>query len=142
MNELKLVNDLIRDESEVLHAYEDSEGFLTIGVGILIDKRKGGGITREESRYLLQNRIDRVTQSLDKFLPWWSQLDDVRQRALCNMCFQLGIAGLLGFKKMLRALEDRDWGKVDREARDSLWYKQTPERATRVINMLRTGMDP
>lgn len=33
---------LIRDEGNVPYAYSDSLGYLTIGVGFLIDKRKGG----------------------------------------------------------------------------------------------------
>ena len=39
----KTVEQLRRNEGEVLHAYQDHLGFWTIGVGRLIDKRKGGG---------------------------------------------------------------------------------------------------
>ena len=57
------------DEGEVLTAYPDHLGYLTIGVGRLIDKRKGGGITPEESAYLLANDIMRKSMDLDSRLP-------------------------------------------------------------------------
>ncbi len=44
-----ITQQLRRDEGEVLHAYQDSLGYWTIGIGVLIDKRKGGGITKAES---------------------------------------------------------------------------------------------
>jgi hypothetical protein len=60
----ELTAQLRRDEGEVLHAYSDHLGFTTIGVGRLIDKRRGGGITKEESKYLLENDIDRKLRDL------------------------------------------------------------------------------
>jgi lysozyme len=45
-----IAEQLRRDEGEVLHAYQDKYGYWTIGVGRLIDARKGGGISVEESR--------------------------------------------------------------------------------------------
>ncbi len=85
-----LTEELRRDEGEVLHAYTDSEGYVTIGVGRLIDKRRGGGISAEESAYLLGNDISRTETDLDARMPWWRDLDPVRQRVILNMAFNLG----------------------------------------------------
>ena len=52
-----LERQLRRDEGVVEHAYIDSEGWTTIGVGRLIDKRKGGRLRDDEIEYLLQNDI-------------------------------------------------------------------------------------
>ena len=84
-----IFQQLRRDENEVLHAYTDSEGYLTIGVGRLIDKRKGGGLRPEESAYLLNNDVVDRTKALTAALPWFSQLDEIRQGVLINMAFQL-----------------------------------------------------
>lgn len=139
MNRTALIRELIGEEDEVLHAYADSRGYLTIGVGRLIDARKGGGISQEESRYLLNNDIDSKLHDLLTRAPVFTALDDVRQRALCNMCFQLGIDGLLKFKKMWAALVAGDWQAAHDEALDSAWARQTPARAERVAQMLLTG---
>jgi len=134
-----LIAELRRDEGEVLAAYQDHLGYWTIGVGRLIDKRRGGGISAEESAMLLRGDIERVRENLDLALPWWRGLDPVRQRAVQNMCFQLGIGGLTGFKNSLRYLERRDYTAAAANLRLSLWARQTPERAGRVIRMIESG---
>jgi lysozyme len=136
---LRLVEQLRRDEGEKLHAYEDHLGFLTIGVGRLIDVRRGGGITREESAYLLANDIRRVDADLRRRYAWFAELDEVRQAALVNMAFQLGPGGLAAFRKMLTAVRLGKWEEARAHALDSLWAKQTPNRAKRVARQLATG---
>lgn len=135
-----LVADLREDENEVLHVYPDSDGYATIGIGILIDARRGGGITKEESAYLLNNRIVLAKAALNAKFPWFAGLDAVRQDGLTNMAFQLGIGGVLGFPHALRCIAANDWIGAERELKDSLWFKsQTPARAARVINQIVTG---
>lgn len=136
---MNLIQQLRRDEGEVLHAYKDKFGYLTIGVGILIDERKGGGLTSEESAWLLQRRLEDKTKELDAALPWFKYLDAVRQAALLNMAYQLGVDGLLEFRKMLAAVRDLRWAEAESHALDSDWAKQTPERARRVARQLATG---
>jgi len=135
----KLKSELVSDEGEVLYAYKDSLGYLTIGVGRLIDKRRGGGLSHDESMYLLGNDIERVTSELWQRIEGWGDLDDVRQRALCNMAFQMGVQGLLGFKTTLRYIRNGEWQKAHDNALQSLWARQTPARAKRVAEMIRDG---
>lgn len=133
-------SQLREDEGEVLHAYKDSEGYLTIGIGILIDQRKGGGITKEESSYLFQNRVGAIRERIRKALPWFDGLDIVRQGVLLNMAFQMGVDGLLKFKNTLRHVQARQWTAASVGMLDSLWAKQTPERAERLAEQMRTGV--
>lgn len=135
----QLKKDLVNDEKLVRHAYSDSLGFLTIGIGRLIDRRKGGGLSEDECFYLLHNDIRRVQNELFNRAPWAKDLDDNRKRALLNMCFQLGVSGVLNFKKMCAALQNEDWWEVHKQALDSLWAKQTPQRAKRIAKLLRDG---
>ena len=134
-----LTEQLRRDEGEVLTAYDDSLGFATIGVGRLIDKRKGGGITPEESAYLLNNDIQRKTNEVLKALPWAEKLDSVRFFALVNMAFQLGIAGLLGFKNTLALIQGGNYGQAADNMILSKWHTQTPARCERLAKQMRTG---
>lgn len=137
---MNLIDQLRRDEGEKLHAYQDHLGFWTIGVGVLIDGRKGGGITAEESALLLANRIKAKEAELHARLPWFEKLDEIRQAALVNMAYQLGVDGLMGFPKMLGALRDQRWHDAEGQALDSLWAReQTPARARRVAHQLATG---
>lgn len=127
------------DEGEILTAYTDHLGYLTIGVGRLIDKRKGGGITKEESAYLLANDIMRKSIELDNKLSWWKSLDDARRGVLLSMAFQMGVDGLLGFKNTLSMVKSGDYEGAAKGMLNSLWAKQTPERAGRMAEQMRTG---
>ena len=130
MEDLK--NDLIADEGIRLKPYLCPAGKTTIGVGRNLDDV---GITEAEAMTLLDSDIARVTAQLTKALPWL-QGDNV-QRALGNMTFQMGLGGVLKFKKMLAALQVKDYTTARREALDSAWARQTPQRAKRVTDLMK-----
>lgn len=135
----KMRDQLTRHEGEVLHAYQDHLGFWTIGVGRLIDKRKGGGISKEESEFLLSNDINTRIAALEQRLPWFNQLDDVRKAVLLNMSFQLGIAGLMQFTKTLTHIQNGEYDLAADGMLKSKWATQTPKRAQEMSNQMRTG---
>lgn len=122
-------------------AYQDSEGYWTIGIGRMIDSRKGGGITPEEALYLLANDIEKAERQLYQRLPWWRNLDEVRQRVLLDMAFNLGIDGLLEFKNTLQAIQEKRWEDAAKGMLASLWAEQVGARAHRLAQMMRTGED-
>ena len=136
---MDLKQQLIRDEGSVSHAYEDSLGFTTIGVGRLIDARRGGGLSDSEIDYLLSNDIEEKTAQVLAALPWASKLSETRRAVLINMAFQLGINGLLKFKRALGSIEDGQYSEAAMEMLDSLWAQQTPERAKRLSKQMTTG---
>ena len=128
------------DEGLVLHAYTDSLGFLTIGYGRLIDKRKNGGITEQEAEYLLSHDIAYKLGQLYAKLPWITKLSDVRKGVLLNMAFQLGVEGLMGFKNTLSKIESGDYKGASVNMLQSKWATQTPNRAQRMAEQMRTGV--
>lgn len=136
---LRLKETLKRHEGVKPSGYVDSLGYLTIGVGRLIDERKGGKLSDDEIEYLLDNDIARCVAEAGSRIPFWPKLSPRRQEALVNMTFQLGITKLMSFKKMLAALEAEDWETARKEALDSLWARQTPGRAHEVVAMLTGG---
>lgn len=135
----KLARQLRRDEDEIPHAYTDSEGYLTIGVGRLIDKRKGGRLRDDEIDYLLRNDVAEVVAELDRRLPWTAGLDDARRGALLNMAFNLGVSGLLGFRITLALVERGDYALASVEMLDSKWAQQVKGRADRLSEQMKTG---
>jgi len=132
-------NQIKSDEGLVLHAYKDSLGFLTIGYGRLIDKAKGGGITKQEAEYLLSHDIAYKLGQLYAQLPWITKLNDARKGVLLNMAFQLGVQGLMGFKNTLNKIEAGDYEGASVNMLQSKWATQTPERAKRMAEQMRTG---
>lgn len=134
-----LLKQLRRDEGESLTAYQDTLGFWTIGVGRLIDKRKGGGLSTEESSFLLNNDVDECIKALEGLFPWFNKLDDARKGVLVNMSFQLGVNGLAAFKQTLASVAAGDYEKAAGQMLQSVWETQTPVRAARLSEQMKTG---
>lgn len=119
----KLEQRLIQNEGKIPYAYQDSLGFWTIGIGICIDKSKGGYLSEEEMLYLLQNRLNKIRASLSNYI-WFRNLSEVRQEVLIEMAYNLGVNGLLAFKKMISFIEKRDYENAVKEMRSSKWAMQ------------------
>ena len=132
---------LIEDEDEVNYAYQDSKGYWTIGVGRLIDERKGGGITHKEAMYLLDNDIVSKLTECQREFPWFHLLDDVRQIVVLSMCFNMGIPKFKGFKKTINYIENRQFTEASLEMLRSKWAEEdvSHERSGRLSTMMRTG---
>lgn len=151
-NEQELIKELKRDEGQRLIAYRDHLGYLTIGVGHLIDPAKGANpapfgvdlrtgtaITSAQSEMLLYQDIKEKEAELDRRLPWWRSLSPMRQRVIMNMAFQLGVSGLLAFKKTLAMVSVGHYQSAAQEMLNSAWHKQTPARAERLAAMMVMG---
>ncbi len=133
---IALRKEIDEDEGNVPYAYQDHLGYWTIGRGFLIDKAKGGRLPDKVNDFWLDYLIEEREKQLDQHIPWWRKLSDARQRALLSMSYQLGVSGLLGFPKMLGALQAGNWREAYRQALDSKWAKSdTPERAQKVAAM-------
>ena len=133
---MNLIDTLVRHEGLRRLAYEDSVGVLTIGVGRNIEEV---GLSDDEIYYLLKNDIRRCETELDNSFRWYKDLDQVRQEAMINLCFNLGITRLRKFKLALRAMEVKDYEDAADEFLDSLWATQVGQRAVEVTYMIRFG---
>lgn len=136
---LKLKQLLVQHEACKLYPYSDSVGKLTIGVGRNLSDR---GISEMEAFYLLDDDMSYFYGKLLHFLPWFSKLDENRQIALCDMCFNLGVQGFLNFHDTIAALESGNYVLAADHMMESLWAAQVGERATCLANIIRTGELP
>ena len=136
----ELTRQLNRDEGRRASVYQDHLGYWTIGVGRLIDARKGGGLRPDEIDYLLANDIKDRVDALTLALPWFQSLDDARKGVLLNMAFQMGTAGLLEFRNTLEAVRTGEYVGAAVGMLKSKWAGQTPERAQRLAEQMRTGI--
>jgi lysozyme len=137
----ELIRQLRADEGVRPCVYNDHLGYATIGVGRLVDARKpGAGLRPEEIDFLLQNDIDDRIDALTRKLPWFQNLDDARKGVLLAMAFQMGVEGLLGFKNTLQLVMEGKYENAAHGMLQSLWAKQTPARAKRLSEQMRTGL--
>lgn len=134
-----LAAQLEREEGRVAHAYQDHLGYWTIGVGHLIDKRKGGALPDYIVDALLDHDINAKTAEVEAALPWVRTLDEPRRAVLIGMAFQMGLAGLLGFKNTLARVRAGNFEGAASGMLNSKWATQTPARAHRMAEQMRTG---
>jgi lysozyme len=136
MNIEAMKRELIRDEGMKLKPYYCPAGKLTIGVGRNLE---ANGITEVEAEMLLAFDIEKFGAQLDRAIPWWRGLDEVRQRVLLNMAFNLGTAKLMEFQTTLGHVRAGKWDEAANAMLKSKWAGQVGARAVRLAKMMRTG---
>jgi lysozyme len=176
LNRARLDDQLILHEGLRLLPYDDAtgktvkpgqhyRGKLTTGIGRNLDGNpltnaevahighngREKAITKEQALYLLHNDIASVCRALDANLPWWQSLDEVRARALVDMCFNMGITKLLTFRNTLSFIRTGSYNAAATNLEKSLWYKQVGDgnpadgeindRSERIVYMIHTGKD-
>jgi lysozyme len=139
VNLSKLEDQLIAHEGMVLDIYKDTVGIWTIGVGRNLEHV--GLRSEAEARYLLRSDIVAIRAELEQALPWIGDLDEVRQRVLLDMAFNMGVAGLMKFTKTLRFIADGHHGAASQEMLRSRWADQVNQRARTLSRMMATGKD-
>ncbi|HAC30702.1 MAG TPA: lysozyme, partial [Marinobacter hydrocarbonoclasticus] len=88
---------------------------------------------------MLDNDIDEVEKHLET-VDEYNGLDPIRQTVLANMAFNLGFRGLMGFKKMWKAIARKDYTEAARQMLDSRWAHQVGYRAQELAQIMRTGV--
>ena len=139
--------ELKRDEGIRYTPYADNSEAknMTVGVGhnlaaASIPSAWKYPLSEAQVMQLLAHDIAITTAALDLHLPWWSSLDEVRQRAFANMCFNLGIQSLLGFHNSLNEIARGDYAMAALSLAKSAWYSQVGIRAVRICNAIKTGI--
>lgn len=131
----KLLASIKRHEGFRGKPYQDTTGHTTIGYGRNLDANP---LTEMEAEMLLRADIQRALTGC-RNLDFWPTLDEVRQRVLIEMALNLGIDGVLKFRKMLGAISIQAWAQASHEMRDSRWAGQVGERAQVLADAMLTG---
>lgn len=125
---------IMQHEGLRLRPYRDTVGKLTIGVGRNLDDN---GITEAEAALMLSHDLAWVEAALNKNVPWWCELSEVRQAVMISMCFNLGWPRFSGFRQMLFATQRGDYDTAADEMLDSRWASQVGIRAKELSDMMR-----
>lgn len=135
---MNLQEQITRDEGGMrLKAYQDSRGIWTIGVGHNLEAK---AIPRAAAEFIFETDLADAEHEVKELLPWTVDLDAVRYAVVVNMAFNLGMAGLLQFRRALAAMERGDWADAAKEMLDSLWATQVGGRALRLAQQMETGL--
>ena len=130
----ELINQLKQDEGFRSKIYNCSEGYPTIGYGLNLES----GITEKEASILLEFRVMNIMSDLSRFT-WFHELDEVRKTVIANMVYQMGLTGVLRFKKMIKAIRNKNYKEAAGEMMDSKWFQQTESRSRRLATIMEDG---
>ena len=144
MNLMKLQDEIADDEGVMYETYRCSLGHLTGGIGHLItewDEEMYSGpvgtkIPHEQVDKWFNMDITRTIEDCKIIFTTFDSLPQDAQLVIANMCFQLGRPRLSKFKKFIAAVNDENWMLAGEEMQDSRWYKQTTNRADRLIERI------
>lgn len=134
---MMIAKDRIRQHEGVRPTpYRDSKGLLTVGIGRCIDRVP---FSKDEIELMFKNDFLRACGAAAT-LPVFDILNEARQGVLIEMCFQMGLDGVKGFRKFLAAAQKGQWQEAHDEMLDSKWHREdTPERARRLARIFLTG---
>lgn len=119
------------------YPYKDVYGNLTIGYGHNLDARR---FSKSMALAQLDEDIHYYFTELNNKLEIFKKLDDARKVVLINMCFNLGVKGLLGFKEMIKALKRNDYTGAAKEMLLSKWaQKDVGIRAQELADIMKKG---
>lgn len=147
----QLIEQLKRHEGFKAHVYRCSAGKLSIGYGynlqanplklssIEINHLHTNGIDEFEAERLLKLMIARITDQLEQAIPFINHLNPARQDVIINMAYNMGLPGLLKFKKTLVLIEAEDYAQAAKEMLNSKWYTDVGHRAVELAEQMKLG---
>jgi lysozyme len=126
---------LLSHEGFESKVYRCPAGKLTVGVGRNLEDK---GITKEEALYLLKNDIQECVADLRNLFTDFDRLQEPQKNALIDLRFNIGPNRFRTFKKMIAAVDDRDFILAAKEMKDSRWYHQVGDRAKTLCAMIQS----
>lgn len=114
-------------------------GNLTVAIGHNLNAHP---LSQRVIDLIFDEDVAEHSADLDKYLPWWRDEDEVRQRALLDLCFNMGIGKLLKFDETLLHWRHGEYIDAALHLQKAPWFRQVGIRGPRVVHQVRTGTDP
>jgi GH24 family phage-related lysozyme (muramidase) len=133
-----VVDHFVAEEGLVLSRYLDTEQFATIGIGHKLLPHEMGLqiVTRNQAYAMLEADLDIATRSCVKLFPNFYKFPANTQLGILDMVFNLGENGFRQFSKTIQLLNEGKFQEASREALNSKWATQVPNRARRTARLL------
>ena len=145
MNIDELREEIQNDEGRVNSVYLDHLNLPTVGIGHLIKESDpehglpvGTVIDDERVNELFDQDIKVTLSECEQLYGNFNDLPEEVQKILANMMFNLGRPSLSKFRKLCKAVADRDWQECAVQMEDSRWHKQVTNRANRLISRMKS----
>tara|TARA_R110002020_G_scaffold409840_1_gene619572 strand:+ start:289 stop:705 length:417 start_codon:yes stop_codon:yes gene_type:complete len=132
---MKLLNQIKQHEGFKSRVYKCTEGYDTIGYGFAV---KDLVIDEDIADLILMRKLDTLQQRIASVFGWFFNSPQEIKDVVTNMCYQLGLSGFSKFKKTIYYLETEQYEEASVEMLDSLWAKQTPNRAKELSEIVRS----
>ena len=137
-----LKKDIMFEEGVKYEVYNDHLGYKTFGVGHLCratdpenDMEVGTPVSKERVDECFEVDLYVAINDAEKFCEGM-EIDDNIKECVTHMVFQLGLPRLNKFRNFKQALVNGNIAKAQAEMKDSLWYRQTTNRADRLIEKM------
>lgn len=95
-------------------------------------------IGKRAAEVQMKEDVAQCLSELSRRVPYFVLLDLDARHVLIEMAYQVGVPGVLKFKRMWDALKSRDYDEAANEMLDSKWFEQTPVRAARLATKMRS----
>ena len=129
-----LVDSIKKHEGYVGIVYKDSLGIDTIGYGFAI---KDLELDEDICEIILERKLKELETRVNLKFKWFMYMPQEIKDVIMEMCYQLGVGGVSKFKKTIAYLQNIQWEEASVEMLDSLWAKQTPNRAKELSNRVK-----
>ena len=123
---MNVIDSIKKHEGYVGIVYKDSLGIDTIGYGFAI---KDLELDEDICEIILERKITQLIDRINNKFSWYKYMPQEIKDIVTEMCYQLGVTGFSKFKKTIAYLQDKKWEEASVEMLDSLWARQTPNRA-------------
>ena len=144
MNIEQLRDTLKIDEGCVNSVYLDHLNLKTVGIGHLLtewdeeyDKPVGTPVSEERVNELFDKDVQITIEECEQLFGNFQDLPEEVQQILANMMFNLGRPRLSKFRRLCKAVAERDWQECAAQMHDSKWRTQVPKRAERLIERMK-----
>ena len=134
---MNLLNQIKKHEGFRSTVYECTEGYDTIGYGFAI---KDLYLSKGIAELILREKLNNLILNIGKKFEWFDNAPDPIKDAVTDMCYQMGVSGFSKFKKTIYYLETEQYEEASTECLDSLWAKQTPNRAKEVSEAISSAV--
>ena len=131
---MSLIENIKKNEGYVKMVYKDSLGIDTIGYGFAI---KDLELDEDICEEILVRKLKDLQYSIKKKFHWFEDMPPHIKDVVMEMCYQLGVGGFSKFRKTISYLENKQFKNASVEMLDSLWAKQTPNRAKALSNIVK-----
>ena len=131
---MSLIDKIKKHEGYKSTVYQCTEGYDTIGYGFAI---KDLELEKDICDIIAERKLEKLEKRIASRFGWFCSSPEEVQDVITEMCYQLGLSGFSKFKKTIYLLEIEQYEEASIEMLDSLWAKQTRNRAMELSETLR-----